>query len=425
MHDITCRAAGFDHVGPADKGVCAHAAFKVLRFATAIDQLAQARCAFVLIHQTIIGHQDHDGIVSLAGLFKLGQNVPDPAVQQLQLVGVEPAVLRKGLFGIDKVQRIKRPVLKEERRILRSDAFQLLQRLPLIAFVHLFVFGLRPDLTGLHVDLAGEAACFGFDARDQPIGFEPLIHHQHAALTAGVKAEHVIRFHSFAGHQAQLYLLMQREGGPVETLIMGIGFFDIALVPFPNMRGVIADLFEDLGQGDFLGGQPFTDQRDLDLIHTGAHRMATSQERGPGGGAGWFGIHPHEGHAFVGQRVDVGRLDPHHIVHLARPELAKADVVDKNIEDVWRLAVIRFAQLGQPCVQFDVLCVPLLAKLCAQEIEFSVSHDGAIFGHGQRRAERKPYRQSECFHWVSFPHCFLTGIALAAALIRVRRFSMS
>ena len=39
----------------------------------------------------------------------------------------------------------------------------MLQRLPLISFVHLFIFGLRPHLTGRHVYFQGGTTGFGFD----------------------------------------------------------------------------------------------------------------------------------------------------------------------------------------------------------------------------------------------------------------------
>ena len=62
---------------------------------------------------------------------------------------------------------------------------------------------------------------------------------------------------------------MEGKCGEVETLVVRIGLFDIAHMPFADVHGAIASLGEDLGQRDLLGGESFTRKGGFGLVHAG------------------------------------------------------------------------------------------------------------------------------------------------------------
>lgn len=55
------------------------------------------------------------------------------------------------------------------------------------------------------------------------------------------------------------------------------------------------------------------------------------------------------------------------IIHSPLTHLAKADIVNKDAEDVGSLAAIRFTNFSQICIDFLVLSDPLLAMQRFQE----------------------------------------------------------
>jgi hypothetical protein len=104
---------------PADERICANPAFKVLRLAATIDQLVQARCPLVVVHQPVIGHQNMTIVLSRSPRFiDFASSSPIQRIQQLKLVRVKPAVSRERLVRVDEIQRIERPVLQEKRCFL-------------------------------------------------------------------------------------------------------------------------------------------------------------------------------------------------------------------------------------------------------------------------------------------------------------------
>jgi hypothetical protein len=73
------------------------------------------------------------------------EDIAQPAVDQLQFLCMESTVQRLVLLSImDKVERSQRPVLQKKRLILFCQTSELLQRLALVALIHLDVVSLSP-----------------------------------------------------------------------------------------------------------------------------------------------------------------------------------------------------------------------------------------------------------------------------------------
>ena len=76
-------------------------------------------------------------------------------------------------------------------------------------------------------------------------------------------------------------------------------------------------------------------------------RLTTGHERDTRRSAGRLGVHAGETHAFIRELVDGWRLVAANGVQFGDAQVAEADVVDQDVEDIRRLATVLLAKLGE------------------------------------------------------------------------------
>ena len=110
------------------------------------------------------------------------EDLAKKAVHALQFFGVETAIAGFCRAVVDEVERPQRPVLEEERLVALGQLVELLDRLPLVAQVHLDVVLLGPLLARLEVDLLRGSAADGLDAGDEALRLEVAVHRELVGL---------------------------------------------------------------------------------------------------------------------------------------------------------------------------------------------------------------------------------------------------
>ena len=136
----------------------------------------------------------------------------------------------------------ERPVVQEEGGILLREHTELLHGGPLVALVHLPVLLLAPLLAGLDADLV-ELAVPGLDTHDHVarVGDEVVV--QGEGLRSRPIGSHPASDVGLLGlgvHQAELRLLMDRELGVLEALLVCEGLPDVTHVPLAHVGGGVA-----------------------------------------------------------------------------------------------------------------------------------------------------------------------------------------
>jgi hypothetical protein len=85
-----------------------------------------------------------------------------------------------------------------------------------------------------------------------------------------------------------------------------------------------------------------------------------------------LGVHPGETHTLVGEFVDARRLVTANGIQLGYPQVAEANIVDQDVEDIRRFATVLPAELGQFFINGLVVPSPLFAVLGLQDILLGV-----------------------------------------------------
>ena len=80
---------------------------------------------------------------------------------------------------------------------------------------------------------------------------------------------------------------------------------------------------------------------------------------------------------------------PHHVQGLAA-QIAEADIVDEDVEDIRRLATVFLAELGKSLVEVGVLYGPVLGVLLFQNVVFRIVNQ-----FGGASVSGKAHRQQE------------------------------
>ena len=92
-------------------------------------------------------------------------------------------------------------------------------------------------------------------------------------------------------------------------------------------------------------------------------------------GAGRFGVHPREPHAFISEFIDIRSFVSANSVQISVTEIPEADIVDQDVKNVRWLAVVLLPELGQFCIDFLIVGSPFFAILGLKDIVLGIVDD--------------------------------------------------
>src|SRR5262249_24564289 len=121
-------------------------------------------------------------------------------------------------------------------------------------------------------------------------------------------------------------------------------FVAVAEVVLAQLRGRVAQWFEQFGDGRVFLVQTNRRGRKPDFGQPGAQSVLTGDERRPSGGATLLGIVIGEQHALIGDAVDVWGLVAHEPTRVAA-EVGHADVIAPDDDDVRLVRWLRHRNL--------------------------------------------------------------------------------
>jgi hypothetical protein len=122
---------------------------------------------------------------------------------------------------------------------------------------------------------------------------------------------------------------------------------------------------------------------DCRVAHAITKRVPTGHNRDSGGGTGGFRVHTRQAHALMREFVNAGGLITTDRIKCFVAEVTKTDVIDEDVEDIGRFAVILFAEFGQTLVQVFVFHRPAFTILFFQNVMLGII--GYIGGINRRK----------------------------------------
>ena len=187
--------------------------------------------------------------------------------------------------------------------------------------------------------------------------------------------------------------------GVVKALVGGIGFLDVAEVPFPHMNRGVTGFAQDFGKSHLPGRQPIACDHCLSLTGPCPGGVPSGHHSRTGRRATGLSINPHEGETFVGQLRDPGGTVATDDIEIRHTDFAEPEIVKEDVNEIWRFAAVFLADPGQFFINFFILGSPFFSVLGLEDVVLGIVYDLTRFAACQSAVRRTQHRQNDRHHY--------------------------